>query len=235
MKKRLKINGIIITLACFSIAFFPTFFLRVERGGVSGLIDLTAEIFGVALILLGQILRVSARGYKAEHSQEGLTLIQDGPYSLVRNPMYLGILLIGLGIMLMLFEWWVACLFLFFFAIRYLLLILKEEKTLSSRFSADYRVYCQKVPRILPFLPAIFKMDISACLPLKLRWLKKEIGPILTVLFVTFLLESWEDIKSQGIRAYFKEAAGMFVVIILFVCLIVYLSRRTENEENRPV
>jgi hydrogenase maturation factor HypF (carbamoyltransferase family) len=83
---------------------------------IEDILDDTMEIFGIALILLGQIFRVSGRGYKAEQSQQGQVLIEGGPYILVRNPMYLGILLIGLGIVLMLFNWWVICFFIIFFS-----------------------------------------------------------------------------------------------------------------------
>ena len=96
MKKRLKINGIIIFFIVLLIAFSPGIFFRKEI--VPTYWDEIAEIFGIAVILLGQIIRVSGRGYKAEKSKNGRALIQDGPYAISRNPMYLGILLIGIGI-----------------------------------------------------------------------------------------------------------------------------------------
>ncbi len=225
MKKRLKINGVIMFIAFWVIAFFPALFFRSEKVG-SLVIDQFAETFGIAFILLGQILRVSARGFKAEHSQGGNALIQEGPYAVVRNPMYLGILLIGLGIVLMLFKWWVVLVFLAIFIIRYILLILKEEKKLKTLFPEDYPDYQKRVPRIFPSLAVILTKDISDYFPLKISWLKKEIGPILIILFLTLLVESWEDIAKKGLAVYFKEAILYLLVIILFICLIYYLSRR---------
>ena len=90
MKKRLKINGFIMFIAVLLILIFPAIFFR--KPG-SYLYDSIMEIIGIVLILLGQFLRVSARGYKSEHSNNSRSLIQGGPYALVRNPMYLGILL----------------------------------------------------------------------------------------------------------------------------------------------
>ena len=95
MKRRLKFNGIIIFATLVLLIIFPKFFMR--KAGV-GTLDGILVITGIALILLGQLFRLSARGYKAQHSREGQALIQGGPYSLVRNPMYLGILLIGLTV-----------------------------------------------------------------------------------------------------------------------------------------
>ncbi|MDP2831013.1 MAG: hypothetical protein Q8O02_02035, partial [Candidatus Omnitrophota bacterium] len=73
MKKRLKFNGIIMVSAALVVAFFPRFFLRAYSGGIR---EEILEALGFALILLGQIIRVSARGYKAEHSRDSQALIQ---------------------------------------------------------------------------------------------------------------------------------------------------------------
>jgi len=229
VKRRLKINGVIMFMVILSIAFFPTIFFRNKR---NDFLDQIMEIFGVALILLGQIFRVSGRGYKSEYSKDGHSLIQGGPYAACRNPMYLGILLIGLGVVAMLFKWWVVCIFLLVFIVRYLLLIFKEEKKLKATFPLDYPDYQQRVPRILPSWTLLLQKDISEYLPLKLSWLKKEIGSILAVLLIAVFLESWEDIKNKGIAIYFKEAIVYLAIIILFICVVIYLSRRTASLEK---
>jgi len=208
------------------IVLFPKAFFRKVDVYLS---DGAAEVFGVAFILLGQMFRASARGYKSEHSQEGRILIQEGPYALVRNPMYLGILLIGLGIVLVLFEWWAVFIFLLVFTIRYISLIFKEEKNLMILFPQAYPDYCKKVPRILPSLAILSQKDISEYLPLKLSWVKKEIGSILAVLLIAIFAESFEEIKSRGMKIYIVEMLGIVLVITLFICLIYHLSRRTNN------
>jgi len=213
-------------VALTMIVLFPSFFFRHQR---LGSLEEIAEIFGIALILFGQLIRTSARGYKSEQSQNGHALIQGGPYSLVRNPMYLGILLIGLGIVLILFQWWVMAVFLIVFIIRYLLLIFKEEKKLLEVFSGQYKTYQGKVPRLILPLTMLLQADISEYLPLKLSWLKKEIGTILAVLLMTLLVESWEDISYQGIKVYFEEVILILVIIIIFISLVVYLIRRTNK------
>ncbi|MCX5669261.1 MAG: hypothetical protein NTX89_03995, partial [Candidatus Omnitrophica bacterium] len=120
MKKRLKVNGIIMGFSALVIVFFPKFFLRIYSGSIQ---EKILEVLGFTFILLGQIIRVSARGYKAEHSLDSRALIQGGPYQVVRNPMYLGIFLIGLGVVLAVFRWWAAVVFAVVFIMRYILLI----------------------------------------------------------------------------------------------------------------
>jgi uncharacterized membrane protein YozB (DUF420 family) len=78
----------------------------------------------------------------------------------------------------------------------------------------------------------ILQKDVSEYLPLKPSWLKKEIGSILAVLLGVFLLESWEDIKNEGMKVYFKEATLSLSVIILFIFLVIYLIRRTNNPQK---
>ena len=229
MKKRLKINGIIMGFAALAIAFFPRFFLRAYSGSIQ---EEILETLGFAFILLGQIIRVSARGYKAEHSQDSRALIQGGPYQVVRNPMYLGIFLIGLGVVLAVFRWWAIVVFIMVFIIRYILLIYQEEKKLRLMFPQAYPEYCRKVPRILPALSSIISLDISEYLPIRMVWFKKEIGSISTLLLLTLLVESWEDIAREGVRVYLQQSVWLFLTFILFTIFVILLSDRTTKQNE---
>jgi len=189
MKKRIKINGIIIALALIAVVFFPQVFFRKACTGSSG-----AILGGIGLIsvLLGQLTRVSARGYKAEYSKNSHALIEGGPYSIVRNPMYLGILLIGAGVTILLFNWWVGLIFLAVFLTRYIPLIVSEEKKLRAMFGATYDAYCRRVPRIIPRVADIFKAKPGGYFPLKKAWFKKEINSIVALLIVILLFLFWK-------------------------------------------
>ena len=185
MKKRIQTNGIIIALAFICVLFFPKVFFR---GSSCGLSENILEGIGLISVLLGQLIRVSARGYKAEYSKNSHALIEGGPYQIVRNPMYLGILLIGLGVVFILFNWWVAIVFMVIYLWRYLPLIFTEEKKLKGMFGATYETYCSRVPRILPRPSNLIKIRPSEYLPLKRAWFKKEVHSIIAVLIVILLL-----------------------------------------------
>jgi len=230
MKKRLKINGIIMVCAAIMVAFFPRFFLR---SNVNSGIEEYIEILGFSLILLGQIIRVSARGYKAEHSCESQALIQGGPYQVVRNPMYLGIFLIGLGVVLAVFKWWAVVIFIIVFIIRYIMLIYKEEKKLLAAFPESYKDYCKRVPRILPSLFTLTELDISEYLPIKLSWFKKEIGSILALLLLTLLVESWEDVVKYGFKAYLRQSVWLLLTFVLFIIFVALLSNWTIKKDGK--
>ena len=220
--------------AGIAILFFPSFFLRDILGGFW---EPCVDILGFSLIFFGQIIRVSSRGYKAEHSRDSRALIQGGPYQLVRNPMYLGIFLIGLGVVLVLFKWWAVVIFIIVFIIRYLLLIYQEEAKLRGMFPDTYQEYCKKVPRILPSLLRLFKLKITEYLPLKLSWFHREIGSIFTLILLVFLVASWKDISKEGFKVYLSQSLWVVLTFIIFIIFVVSLSKRTskrdENSANK--
>jgi protein-S-isoprenylcysteine O-methyltransferase Ste14 len=75
-----------------------------------------------------------------------------GPYRFVRNPMYTGVLLLGISMGLALGTWLLPVAASLMFA----LLALRtrtEERYLIERFGDQYRNYMQRVGRFLPKLP----------------------------------------------------------------------------------
>jgi Ca2+/Na+ antiporter len=147
--------------------------------------------------------------------------------------MYLGILLIGLGIVLMLFKWWAICIFLLIFILRYTMLIFKEEKKLQVAFPDDYASYQKRTTRIFPKMSLVFRKELSTYLPLKLPWLEKEIGPVISVLVGTLLIKSWLVYVNQGITICLNQAATLLCIIILFIGVAGYLHRQTIDKEKQ--
>jgi protein-S-isoprenylcysteine O-methyltransferase Ste14 len=81
--------------------------------------------------------------------QPTLAMIEDGPYRLSRNPLYVGLLAFYVAIALLVPTFWglvlfpVAVMLLFWGAIR------PEERFLHERFGAGYDGYTQRVRRWL--------------------------------------------------------------------------------------
>ena len=111
------------------------------------------EILGTVLIVLGLMLSfwgmlTFAQAKTAILPMRPATRIVDhGPYSFTRNPMYVGMSLAYLGGALVLNSVWTIILFPIVIALLLRLVILREERYLSSAFGAEYDDYRKRVRR----------------------------------------------------------------------------------------
>jgi len=114
---------------------------------------------GLTLLLLGVVVRVLARQWKAERAHSGL--VTDGLYGYVRNPLYAGSFLLGLGLTLMLGDWLIVVAFMAAFAWNHGAVMKAEERKLERVFGEPYRRYLATVPALVP----------------KLLWVRRRIRP----------------------------------------------------------
>jgi len=77
-------------------------------------------------------------------------LVVEGPYGLVRNPMYWSVASVMLGEAAVFHSVALAELAVAFFAGVNLFVLLYEEPALRRKFGAEYEEYCRRVPRWLP-------------------------------------------------------------------------------------
>lgn len=103
---------------------------------------------GVALSALGLVVRAWAAG--TIHKDRVLTT--GGPYSYTRNPLYLGSLFLGFGVVVAGAVVWFAALFAGFYALMYGATMRNERRGLEDLFGDSYREYTEGVPALLPRL-----------------------------------------------------------------------------------
>lgn len=82
--------------------------------------------------------------------QEKHTLITNGIYQYIRHPMYLGFLLLIIGIFLTSANVLLGVAMLSWFAYMYLGRVAKEEQMMIEQFGEQYRTYMQRTGRLLP-------------------------------------------------------------------------------------
>ena len=80
-------------------------------------------------------------------------LVAVGFYRYVRNPMYVGVLLILFGYFLWFGYWSILAYSGFIFGATHLFVTLYEEPTLKKKFGAAYEEYLRRVPRWIPWRP----------------------------------------------------------------------------------
>jgi protein-S-isoprenylcysteine O-methyltransferase Ste14 len=84
--------------------------------------------------------------------QQGQTVIQRGPYRLVRHPSYTGGMLMHLGCGLALANWMSALVLLVTTGFSYLYRVYVEEKALIAGLGEDYREYMRRTKRFVPYV-----------------------------------------------------------------------------------
>ena len=77
-------------------------------------------------------------------------LVMEGPYRIVRNPMYWSVLFVMLGEALVFRSLPLAEIGCVFFACTALFVMVYEEPLLRAKFGAEYEEYCRRVPRWIP-------------------------------------------------------------------------------------
>ena len=110
---------------------------------------------GCLLIALGEWLRVWAVGYAGGSTRTrslgaARDLVTTGPYAYVRNPLYLGNLLLSLGVCIFADVYWMIAVLVVGFLIQYIPIIRSEETYLLETCGDRYRAYCVAVPRLIP-------------------------------------------------------------------------------------
>jgi protein-S-isoprenylcysteine O-methyltransferase Ste14 len=116
--------------------------------------DSTSLLVGLPLSACGLALRAWAAGHLAKDQR----LATSGPYSLTRNPLYLGTLITALGLAAAARSMSLALLFAALFALVYLPAIELEEQHLAA-ILPGYPEFAARVPLLVPRWPSEFGPD----------------------------------------------------------------------------
>jgi len=112
--------------------------------------DLLIWPLGLFLFLLGVALRIWAQEHLHYRLRVRKSLTITGPYSFVRNPMYVGNILICLGATITSELLWFVPITLFYCLGIYSLVVRYEESHLLDKYGESYRRYKVEVPRWFP-------------------------------------------------------------------------------------
>lgn len=123
---------------------------------------------GFPFIIIGELIRIWAVCYAGSETRTtegvgGSNLVTQGPFAIVRNPLYLGNVLIYLGIGIMsfaLFPYLPLFAFLYF-TFQYYCIILNEEEYLRKAFGEKFSLYTKSVNRFFPLYNKIPESILS--------------------------------------------------------------------------
>lgn len=151
-------------------------------------------LLGFAVLLAGELIRmwsVSYAGGETRTTSVGApSLCTAGPYGFVRNPIYVGNMLMYLGIVIVAGSpnlMLMALATMSFFIIQYSLIISLEEEKLDELFGSDYKTYKNNVRAIVPRFTSWKTDDDRKPLPL-LKLIKTEKRTLQNVTFILTLI-----------------------------------------------
>jgi protein-S-isoprenylcysteine O-methyltransferase Ste14 len=99
-----------------------------------------------ALVMLGRNYQLGGSAPRSEDK-----VVVDGPYRLVRHPMYTAALGISFGLVCLIQSWALFCVFCVYLVLIFLLIPV-EEDGLQKAYGEQYLSYQQKTRKLIPFV-----------------------------------------------------------------------------------
>jgi len=136
----------LLTGVLFRYAWMP---LRLPASRALGIVA------GLMLIAVAIALAISARTLMVRTGQSPAPwkpspeLIAQGPYQYTRNPMYVGLTLLTIGVGLALDNLWISLLAIPALTVVHVIAVLPEERYLSGKFGDEYVQYLRRVRRYI--------------------------------------------------------------------------------------
>jgi len=105
-------------------------------------------VLGVGILVWGRRTLV-AGGTKVDPTLPSTAVVTSGPYRISRNPLYVGLAIVYLGLTLAFDVWWGIALLVLVLLVMHLGVIQREERYLERKFGDAYRQYRSAVRRYL--------------------------------------------------------------------------------------
>jgi len=169
-------------------------------------LDTAFNFVGVVLALLGEALRVLTIGYEyiirggRNHQVYAEKLVQGGVFAHCRNPLYVGNVLMALGLALVIHSVVFYLVFIPFILIAYVSIVAAEEMFLRSKFGAEYDDYCRRVNRWWPRWRG-FSKSIEGMRYNWRRLVVKEFNTVFALVAGLPVLVYWGDYQVAGASA----------------------------------
>ena len=110
---------------------------------------------GLLLIAVGAGIAIwgrrtmAAAGTNVNPSRPAMTIVSSGPFRFSRNPLYLSLTLMYLGLTLAVNTWWGFVALIPLIIVMHAGVVLREERYLEKKFGEPYRQYRARVRRYL--------------------------------------------------------------------------------------
>jgi protein-S-isoprenylcysteine O-methyltransferase Ste14 len=157
-REKASIFGIILQAAGYAIVWIVHRKFFTPIASMSRNLELAVTIFTAALAIVsvwfcGAAVRALGKQWSLQaRVVAGHQLITRGPYRVVRNPIYTGMLGMLIATSLAVSHWIGLIAALIVFGLGTAIRVHSEEKLLRETFGSDWDDYARKVPAVIPFL-----------------------------------------------------------------------------------
>lgn len=218
-----------ILLIAFVLFARPSYFLG------SAHLDAYLDGLGVAVALLGQILRALTIGYAyiqrggKDRQVYADELVDRGVFAHSRNPLYIGNVLIMAGLSLIINAKAVYLIGVPLVLLIYAAMIMAEEHYLCGKFGVAYEAYCRRVNRFWPRWRN-FSQSISGMSFDWRRLIVKEYGTTFGWIASAIGLRMWSlHVVSGPAAAAEINQLGILLIPLAITYLIVRFMKKTHR------
>lgn len=155
-------------------------------------------IVGIFLLFVGIVGRMYATLYiggMKNEGKDGRSFINDGAYSICRNPLYLFSFIAFIGLLFIKGQISLLIFGIMGYLIIYRITILNEEAFLSSKFGSEYIEFLKTTPRFFPN-PSLFKY--SDRVEFRPLFLHKELKRAFVWLFAALVIYLISILQDYG-------------------------------------
>jgi len=184
---------------------------------------------GLLILIAGEIVRILSVGYSfagtsgRENFLRADNLNVTGIYSIVRNPLYIGNLLIYTGLLIAYSNLWALVFFDSLLILQYYFIIQSEESFLEQTYGKEYLDYKKKVRSIIPS----FREYKKPANPFnRIKVIMKENDSVFNALLIFGLIILYKEYLTSGKVLYGKSFVLYFGVLIISYILIKLIKKR---------
>ena len=140
---------------------------------------------GLTCIAMGELIRIYSVSWiggvsRTRTRSTGQKLISDGPFDMVRNPLYVGNFWIVVGVAVFSSSFFLLLLTVGLFIFQYHYIVQYEENLLEQKFGSEFMNYKSRVPRWLPRnLPSLEHMEWPTTMSPAIKSEKRTLTAIL--------------------------------------------------------
>lgn len=195
---------------------------------------------GLAVALSGQLVRMLTIGLvyiiRGGRNRQiyAKGLVTDGLFSHSRNPMYVGNILLIVGMSILSNSLFAVVIMIPLFIFIYQAIVLAEENFLRGKFGAGFDTYCNNVNRWLPKLKGIGATFRNNSFDLKKVFFKEYNSTFLWMMGATLLLAFNSNRLKEKLTL---DNDGRYYLMVIVLLLLLYFTvrffKKRESRRNR--